>query len=311
MRRLLVLGSCVLLLAACSDSDSDSSSPTTSAPAAVTTAGAVTSTSGAAAAAPLTPEVVCVANNGSGDGTAFDYAFAYTNDSDQAVVVESVESYVDNGEEADFVFVPRVFAPGHVSPAFFITGAGIDTPPTWTIIGPDGQTRTATPDADTPQCVDGTNPLQRTTADPRDPIVEVSGLQLNSDGTTAFTTTLTGADTSACPEGLESRPTTITWDDGLGGNITQGPSADWTVERFADGGMGFPYQTLVAVLVIDECASSDVSQKVWPGGVFESLYTGVYVCIADDNGTLTATTSQDDGDCHGLPHTGGDRIRPA
>ena len=311
MRRLLALGSCVVLFAACSDSGS--TSPTTSLPAAATTVEAAATTSAAPAAAPvpITPEVVCVANNGSGDGIASDYAFAYTNDSDQAVVVESVESYVDNGEEADFVFVPRVFAPGHVSPAFFITGDGSETLPTWTIIGPDGQTRTATPDADTPSCNDDAALLDRTAPDPRDPIVEVSGLQLIADGTVAFTTTLTGAETSACPEGLEPRPTTITWDDGIGGNFTQGPTAEWTVERFEGTGMAFPYQTLVAVLVVDECASGDVAQKVWPAGVFESLYTGVYVCIADDNGTLTATTSQNDGECHGLPQTGGTRVRPS
>ena len=85
MRRLLAFGSCLVLVAACSDSGSTAS--TTSAAATVTTVGAVTSTSGAAAAAPLTPEVVCVANNGRGDGIEPDYAFSYTNDSAQPVVL--------------------------------------------------------------------------------------------------------------------------------------------------------------------------------------------------------------------------------
>jgi hypothetical protein len=248
---------------------------------------------------------VCVANNGSGDGLASDYAFAYTNDSAQAVVVESVESYVDNGEEADFVFVPR---PPRSCSRVLHHGRRQRALPTWTIIGPDGQARSATPDADTPSAT--TMPCS--SARPGCAIRSWrSRGQLIADGTVAFTTTLTGAETSACPEGLEPRPTTITWDDGIGGNFTQGPTAEWTVERFEGTGMAFPYQTLVAVLVVDECASSDVAQKVWPAGVFESLYTGVYVCIADDNGTLTATTSQNDGECHGLPQTGGTRVRPS
>ncbi len=309
MRRLLALGSCLVLIAACGDSDTKSS--TTSAAPSVTTAESVTSSSAETAAAPLTPEVVCIANDGSGEGGEHDYAFAYTNAGAAAVVLDAGGSTVANGEAADLMFVPRVFGVGHVSPAFFVTGDGSGQPPSWTIIGPDGQTRTATPDASTPNCSDDLTLLARTPADQRDPVVEVSGVQLNADGSAAFTTTFTGADTSSCPEGLDPQPTTITWDDGLGGNVTDGSTAEWTVERYDDNGTGVPYRTIVAVLVLDECTHGDTSQAVWPGGVFESLYTGVYVCIADDGGTLTASTSQDDDQCQGLPQTGGSRIRPA
>ncbi|MDO8389069.1 MAG: hypothetical protein Q7V57_01160 [Actinomycetota bacterium] len=304
MRRLLALGSCLVLVAACSDSDSTASTSSAAAP--------VTSAAGETApAAPLTPEVVCVANNGSGDGEQPDYAFAYTNDSAEPVVLSASDSVVADGEAADLMFVTKVFAPGHVSPAFFVTGDAGGQPPSWTIVGPDGQTRTATPDEATPNC-DGTLDLPPyTTDDQRDPVVEVSGLQLNADGTVSFTTTLTGADTSVCPEGLDPQPTTITWDDLVGGNVTDGPTAEWTVPQPQYEGNTFAYQTIVAALVLDGCAYGDATQTIWPGGVFESLYTGVYVCIAEADGTLTASTSQNDDDCHGLPHTGGDRIRPA
>lgn len=304
MRRLLVLGSCLVLVAACSDSGSTASTSSSAAPA--------TNTPGeGATAAPLTPEVVCVANNGSGDTGEPDYAFAYTNDSAQPVVLSAADSAVANGEAADLVFVTTVFAPGHVSPAFFVTGAAGGEAPSWTIVGPDGETRTATPDASTPACSEEGDLPPYTTDDPRDPVVEISGLQLNADGSVGFTTTLTGADTSVCPEGLDPQPTTITWDDGIGGSITEGATATWTVEKSPGIATTFTHRTTVAALVIDGCAYGDDTQAVWPGGVFESLYTGVYVCIADVDGTLTASTSQEGTGCEGLPQTGGSRVRPA
>jgi len=304
MRRLLALGSCLVLVAACSDSDSTASTTSSAAP--------VTSTSGvAAAAAPLTPEVVCVANNGSGDGEQPDYAFAYTNDSTQPVVLSAADSALVYGEAADLVFVTRVFAPGHVSPAFFVTGDASGQPPSWTVVGPDGQTRTATPDESTPSCDETLDLPAYTVDDPREPIVEISDLLVNADGSVSFTSTLTGADTSVCPAGLDPQPTTITWDDGIGGGITEGATATWTVEKSPGSAPTFTHRTMVAVLVIDGCAYGDDTQTVWPGGIFESLYTGVYVCIADVNGTPTASTSQEGTGCEGLPLTGGSRVRPA
>lgn len=308
MRRLLALGSCLLLVAACSDSDSKSSA--TSASTSVTASTAAVTSAPAQPAAAITPEVLCVANPGSGDGPQ-DYAFAYTSDATEPVVLDAAASSVANGQEADLVFVPVLFAPGRVSPAFFVSGDGSDTPPSWTIIGTDGVSRTATPDESTPQCVDDVTLLQRTPPDPRQPIVQVDDVSVNADGNVEFSTTLVGADTSACPDGLDAQPTAITWDDGNGNLITEGPTAQWTTGPLQPQYAATTPIAHVAVLVIDTCSYGDVSQTVWPGGVFDGLYTGVYICVVDDGGTLKASTSQDDSGCTGLPNTGGDRIRPS
>ena len=186
-----------------------------------------------------------------------------------------------------------------------------DTPPSWTIVGTDGVSRTAAADDSTPQCVDDITLLDRTPPDPRQPIVEVHDVSVNADGNVQFSTTLVGAETSACPDGLDPQPTTITWDDGNGYLITEGPTAQWTTGPLQTEYASTTPIAHIAALVIDTCNYGDVSQTVWPGGVFDDLYTGVYICVVDDGGTLTATTSQDDTGCDGLPTTGGSRVRPS
>ena len=304
MRRLLAIGSAsILLLAACGDDDE--SSVESSASSVAPTEAPADSAPPAAAGAAITPVALCYSNP---DETT-DYAFGYVNESTTAVVLDAGASTVTGTEDADLPFVPVVFAPGEVSPALWLTNSADGEFPSWSITGPDGETRTATADDSLEQC--GFEPED--SGDPRTPLIEITEVAAGADGTTAtFVSSLTGVDTSNCPSGLENLAPVISWDDGAGGNVTEGPTAEWTVELNTpvgggDGRLGF---ARVAALVIDQCGAGDAVQPIWPGGVFEALYTGVLVCIDESGGELVALTSQDEGDCFGPPPTGGTRSRP-
>jgi hypothetical protein len=323
-RRLLAWSTALaLLVAACGDSESDSAEPAaTTAPTTATTTPPTAST--APAVAPITPEVLCV------DPMWNDVAFAYVNDADVAVVLEDAASSVSDGEEADLAFVPIVFAPGRVSPAFWITPAVDDgvTFPAWTVTGPDGVARTAAADDATPTCTDEL--LVSTTPDSRQPKFEFRDAVVSADGSfVTFVSDLAGVPaTSVCPAGLEPQPVSVVIDDGDGQSSVDGVTATWVVE-LAPGSTGVVrarYQS-VAALVLDQCSADGATQQVWPGGAFDAIYVGVGVCLNELDGVITyfsvdgvATPiggTESSGSAEQVdpsycpPFTGGARTRPA
>jgi hypothetical protein len=284
---------------------------TTEAPA---TTEAPTVTEAPAAGAALRPEVVC---RTFGDAPE-DVAFAYVNEGPDAVVLDPAATTVVGGDEVDLGFVPVVFAPGRVSPAFWITPTDQELVEgvTWTIVGPDGETREATADLDTPICDEEL--LAPTTEDPREPQFQFGEPVLAEDGeSVTFTSSVVGVpEESVCASGLEPSPVSIVID-----NVAQMPSdyvavegstADWSVPLSppAEDGTRSGFQH-VGAIVLDQCGVDGVVQATWPGGSFEDLYGGVRVCLTALDGSVTLTTSEDDPTCtSGLPGTGGGRSRP-
>jgi hypothetical protein len=294
-----------LLTAACGDSESGGTATS------ATRATSATSATTPVAALPIVPEVLCI-----DAGITNDVAFAYVNEADTAVVLDASGSSVADGDAADFEFVPIVFAPGRVSPAFWITAVadGAETLPAWTVVGPDGVSRTASADAATPACT--AELLEPTTADPRRPALEFGDPVVSSGGdSVTFSSELVGVPTdSVCAAGLEPQPVSITTDDGGAGEVSvDGPATEWVVELFPAGeGTGRFGRQLVAAEVLDRCAAGGTTQQVWPGGAFDAIYAGVLVCVTETDGQISLATDATDPDCRsGLPGTGGTRSRPA
>ena len=249
-----------------------------------------------------------------------DVAFAYVNEGSEPVVLDPAASTVEGGDEVDLPFVPVVFAPGRVSPAFWITPTDQELVEgvTWTVVGPDGETRAVTADADTPICDEEL--LAPTTEDPREPALQFGDAVLSADGeSVTFTSELVGVpEESVCAGGLEPSPVSIVTDnvaDAASAEYVavEGATAEWTVPlapAVEDGSRTGAQH--VGALVLDQCGADGVVQSSWPGGVFEEVYAGVRVCVAALDGVVTLTTSADDPDCNsGLPGTGGGRNRPA
>lgn len=303
-----------LLLQACGDDVTTESSTATSA---VTTAPSSTAPAGGAddgEAAAIVPTVVCIDTR----SLTSEVAFAYVNEGD-AVVLDPSDSTVENGEEADLFLVPTVFAPGAVSPAFFISPVdpSLETLPSWTVMGPDGETRTAQADSSTPVCTDEL--LERTTPDDRQPAFTFSVPVLTADGTgVEYTSELVGVpELSVCPDGLASEPVLVVTDNGLDPSMAEyisfdGQFGEWSRPFFADLGGGQTNEAvgLVAAIVLDQCSFEGTTQVIWPGGKFEDVYDGVLVCVPQTDGGLTLSTDDDDPSCTGLPSTGGGRTRP-
>jgi hypothetical protein len=266
--------------------------------------------------AAIVPSVLCI----DARSTTGDVAFAYDNQAESAVVLAPTASTVDGGAEPDQRLVPIVFAPGAVSPAFWVSSDvfGDGSLPTWTVTGPDGESRSATPDASTPAC-DEVLPAS-TTSDTREPMITVGNPALGDDGqSVVFTSELVGVpDLSVCPDGLTAGAVDIVTDNGVspGDQLDlvefDGPIAEWTTELFPDldGGPGRFGRQIVAAVVLDNCSAADTPQLIWPGGRFEAVHDGVLVCIDELDGELSISTDEDDPDCRGLPGTGGSRVRP-
>jgi hypothetical protein len=257
---------------------------------------------GTAAPAAIVPVVVCLTFEQ-------DVAFGYTNEADEVIVLAAADSRLDNSVNDDSRFVPRVFVPGTVTPAFFAVTADVDALPEWTVVGPDGVTRTATPDADTPSCENGLGE----SGDDREPGIEVGDPVRSADGST-FTFTAQVVDlpaTSVCPEGLEPLAPEVFIDRRADGDqlaeledLVEGDSAtlEWAVP--------FGY---AAATVIDRCAAPDGTvQSVWTDGSgVLNLREGFLVCLFDDPGPPVLWTEGSDPRCVGLPGTGGGRSRPS
>ena len=246
------------------------------------------------------PEVVCRTSDA-------DVAFAYTNESATPVVLDAASSTLDNAQREDAEFVTVVFAPGRVSPAFWASPRDEGSKPTgqsWTVVGPDGVTRTAAVDDDTPRC--NADLLAPTTGDDRAPELVVSEPNPTGTDTVDVTFSVTGVpDTSVCPAGLEPEPVSVTWDDGsTGTELTR--TANFGVFETVDGRDAAA--TAARVTVLDICGFEGTTQSIWPGGAFESLYAGASVCAArEDDGTITVAT---EAQCPGVAPTGGSRNRP-
>jgi hypothetical protein len=254
----------------------------------------------ATTAAAIVPEVVCRVRDG-------DVVFAYTNESATPVVLDADSSTVENGQLRDAEFITVVFAPGRVSPAFWMSPrrAGRDAPrPAWTVTGPDGVSRTAAADANTPRCTDEL--LAPTTGDDRTPEMVASEPEASGADTVEVTFSVTGVpETSVCPAGLEPEPVSFTWDDGST-DIELTLTATFGVFTTVDGLDAAT--TAARVTVLDICGFEGNTQAIWPGREFESLYDGEGVCAVrqDDGGVAFATEAQ----CPGVAPTGGGRSRP-
>lgn len=320
---MLTLGVVGLVMSACGSDDSKSSDTTTVDTAAPTTGASTTEPPaeslpelpGTGAGAAIVPSVVCIDM----DSLTREVAFAYVNEGD-AVVLGADDSTVENGEEADLFLVPTVFAPGTVSPAFFVSPTDMNevTLPAWTVVGPDGETRTAQADASTPECTDEL--LASTTPDDRQPAFTFSSPVLTADGTgVEFTSELVGVpELSVCPEGLTAEPVLIVTDNGADPSMEgymsfDGPVGEWTRPFLPDTGGGPTNEAVagVAATVFDQCSFDGTTQIIWPGGAFEEIYDGVLVCVPESTSELVLSTDEDDPSCSGIPGTGGGRTRPA
>jgi hypothetical protein len=257
-------------------------------------------------AAPVIPEVLCT------DTRYGEVVFAYTNENETAVVVDPASSVVTGAIGSTASTVPVVFAPGRLSPAFWVTpsdpsGAVL---PSWTVVGPDGESRTAGADDTTPSCDDEL--LTSTTDDQRQPSLEFGDPTLSADdGAVEVTVEVIGVPVdSVCPAGLDPEPVSVTIDDGNGGRAVDAASAEWSIPLGppSDGGerSGLDF---VAAMVLDRCGTDGVVQQIWPGGSFESIYDGVLVCVSETDGVPRIAVEGDEG-CTRLPGTGGSRTRP-
>jgi hypothetical protein len=327
IRRIVLLASISLLGASCSDS-LDTTTATTAPPAAVAsteapptteaTPAAASATTEAEAApttttdaqpAPLVPIALCY------DSTSFGVTFAYDNQSSSVVIVDGDDNVVTGSNPDDQPFVPTVFAPGLVSPAFHVyppegeavSGAEEPAPLTWTLVGPDGQERTASGDADLPECTDEL--LEPTTADPREPAIEVTSAVLDAAGETVeIEATVVGVpDLSVCNAAFEPQPVIIRMDEGTGETVVDGDTSTWTAEVFDLDTIGPAARFVVAAIVIDQCSYDGTTFSAWPTGEFEPLLEGVIVCARVVDGALEVDILETG--CTDLGFTGGVRIR--
>ncbi|HSL57375.1 MAG TPA: hypothetical protein VK866_05990 [Acidimicrobiales bacterium] len=310
MRRLLAVLLCsALVAAACSDDDTETLPTSGEAPDTTVAPPTTTPPTTAAPADPVavTPVVVCVRSDATVGPSDFATFFAY--ESDGTEPVELAESTLDGAIPDDDPFVPTLVAPGRVSPAFYAFAAG-DEALTWTVVGPDGESRTATAGPDTPPCTDEL--LAPSTGDSRTPALEVTRAEVSADGSSlTVDVALTGVpDLSVCPEGLMAEPVSVRMDDFQLGGLVEGATFSLTSPLFdqADG-PGQQTTIPVAALVVDQCGDGDTVQGSWPNGPFESIRDGDLVCATVVDGEVAIEIVTFGGCPGGLPPTGGGRIR--
>jgi hypothetical protein len=278
-RRFLLLGPLALLAVSCGSSNDDpvaTDPPATDAPAVTEPAATdppATTEPPAAEAAALVPEVVCVMGS--------DVHFAYDNRGSAPVVVEGGGNQLSGADdELDEPYVPTVFAPGRVSPVFVAAALNVATEVEWALTGPDGTTRTAAADADTPQCTDDL--LEPTTPDPRTPALEVVGITLDSaTDEVTVEVELTGVPpTSVCHEAFDPDPAVIELREKFSDASTDGTTATFTrpVTDFPPIGRVGDFQVISAV--IDRCSYDGTTFSAWPGGEFDTLLQGQPLCIS-------------------------------
>jgi hypothetical protein len=281
-RRFLLLGSLALLAVSCGGSNDDdpvaTDPPAADAPAATepaTTEPATTESSEppATETAALIPEVVCVMGS--------DVHFAYDNQGSAPVVVDGDDNQLSgDDDEYDEPYVPTVFAPGRVSPVFVAAAFNVATEVEWALTGPDGTTRTAAPDADTPECTDDL--LEPTTPDPRTPALEVVGITLDPAGDeVTVELELTGVPpTSVCNEAFDPDPAVIELRDGFGDASTEGTTATFTAPVTDFPPIGRVGDFRVVAAVTDRCSFDGTTFSAWPGGEFDTLLQVQDLCIS-------------------------------
>ena len=237
--------------------------------------------------------------------------FGYRNEADQVVSVDPASSAVAGAEPDDEAYVPTLFAPGRVSPAFYVFAVDPEIPVSWTITGTDGVGRTATSDPQVPECTDEL--LQPTVPDERTPSIEIGAPQLSADGSTVtIETTAVGVPRlSVCADGLTAEPASVRMDDGNGGSTTAGNVSQWTADVLTFQPEGRRVATfIVSALVVDRCSGADVTQSSWPNGAFDDMRNGLTICATVTNTTVSIDSFYG-GLCGGLAPTGGARIRPS
>jgi hypothetical protein len=305
-----VIVTSILLLAACgSDGEvAEVASTTSAAPAAAETvpasdAPAPTETVPAtdAPAAPLTPEAVCVGNDG-------EIYFGYDNASDGPVVVAEGDANLLSGVDADDnPLLTTLFAPGRVDVAFWAYPDG-ESDVVWTLTGPDGVERSATGSPTMEPC-----PADfLADADTRAAAVEVVGQALAADGESVeVELALTGLDgTSVCNAALEPEPLLASIGDGSALPTGFEPDATITAGPFVESAQGgLLASTTVYALVLDQCSGAGVTAASWPlAPALDELTFGTVICARlDDAGALTVDLRSSPCD---LPATGGQSIRP-
>jgi hypothetical protein len=311
------------LIGGCSsDSASSNTAAATTLPAATSTSAGATATTTAATVAPtttpapaaITPEVVCATPIGGGA-----VYFAYTNSSTAPVTIDAGSgNVVSGGIQDDVPLLPTVFAPGRVSPAFWVYP---ESEATWTVTGPDGTTRTATAGDSTPECSDAL--LSPTVPDSRAPDLTITYTAVpasaNPPQQLDLVATVAGVPTSVCASGLQPQPPEIWTDDSNGGSVIVGDSVSRTLpfEQVTDPETNqsqLVAQTIVSGLVVDVCGANGAVTKSWPSGAgFDRLRTGELVCFRAADGAITMDVHDLDvpATCVGspLPATGGQRIR--
>ncbi len=344
MRRGLVVG--ILLsvsLAACSDdapeavqavtSDAATSVPTTSTPTTSTPATSApaesspdttpssavdVASSGTTGSAAVVPELLCTTGVPSADEIPPpDVYFAVDNQGTTPIVIDDPSrSFLTGASSDDNPLVPTIFAPGRRSPAFLAVSDADSV--SWTIIGPDGQSRTATADAThAPECTDEL--LGPTVPDPRTPKIEYALVPPADPAATptqvAVTAQVTGVPASSvCPAGLEPLAPVI-WLTVGGDPVTALPAVitlDLTThqESFAPAQVTTGQASLNYYLV-DRCGFGTANSESWPmGAAFGSMGfdgTDETLCVELIDGQPVIDPAAQH--CFHLPLTGGQRIR--
>ena len=145
----------------------------------------------------VTPDYVCTTDNESG----FLQFFGYTNDGIDPVVVESGnDNNLSGGNPDDNPLVPVVFAPGEVFPAFWTVTYFDDPLPMWSLTGPDGTTRVASPE---PEVECDEEAFSRIEADPRVPVIDVSFERVDDTSVAITAQVIDLPELSVCPPGLQ------------------------------------------------------------------------------------------------------------
>jgi hypothetical protein len=256
----------------------------------------------------VTPEVICADSRGA-------LFFGYTNSSDLPARIDGTNNAL-TGSTEDLALAPTLFGLGHVTPAFWAYGDDAGNDPTWTLIGPDGTSRTAARTDATPDCPDTqpkadgdarTPDLLFAYALPRDLVGDPTSVHLTAE--------MVGADgPSACPGGLTAQPGKLFVqredEPAIAGTRLE---LDLPFTPFTDPVSKHTYllaETGIEGIVVDTCTAGDASTKSWPlGEDFERLREGVMVCIRYDDFRTTMEVVDQPYNCAGLPLTDGVRIR--
>ena len=262
----------------------------------------------------LIPEVLCIVDQGLGLLDA-DVYFAVDNQSDSPVALAEPTANVLTGAQSgadggDSPLVPTVFGLGRTSPAFL--AVGMDDTVSWSLTGPDGETRTATATAESPVCTEEL--LTPSVVDDRDfslafTVTPLSGTEPPTTVTVAAVLTGLSA-TSVCGVGLDALPVqTGLFVSGRFQSVDEpitlelAPPTDpalTTVRGLASAS--------VEPVVVDICAYNGQVSRQWPlGAAFaDNGVAGLTakLCVAYD-GTSVAKSDA----CPFLGFTGGGRVR--